>query len=61
MELLTVNQAAHKAGVTPDHMRRLLTNRKVYGIKHGQTWIVMEDDLVRYKRSARGRPPKAKY
>ena len=58
MHLLTVSQAAKKAGVTPDHMRRLLTSRKIYGIKHGQTWIVMEDEVLRYKRSTRGRPPK---
>jgi len=59
MELLTVNEAARKAGVTPDHMRRLLNSRKIYGIKHGQVWIVTDDEVRRFTRSTRGRPTKA--
>ncbi len=59
MELLTVNEAARKAGVSADHMRRLLTSRKIYGIKHGQAWIVTNDEVMRFKRSSRGRPSKS--
>ncbi|MFO8010216.1 MAG: hypothetical protein R6U89_05315 [Dehalococcoidia bacterium] len=58
MELLTVREAAGKAGVTPDHMRRLLNNRKVYGIKFGQEWIVAVEEIERFRRSSRGRPRK---
>lgn len=59
MEFLTVNEAAHRAGITPDHMRRLLNSRKIYGIKFGQGWIVTETEVDRYERSSRGRPPKS--
>ncbi|MFO8100651.1 MAG: helix-turn-helix domain-containing protein [Dehalococcoidia bacterium] len=59
MELLTVNEAAREAGITPDHMRRLLNSRKVYGLKHGQTWIITRDEVLKFERSARGRPSKS--
>ena len=58
MELFTVGQAAKKVGVTPDHMRRLLNSKKVYGMKFGQEWIIASAELGKFQRSTRGRPKK---
>ena len=58
MELLTVNEAARRTRVTPDHMRRLLNSRRIYGIKFGQEWIISVDEVDKFERSSRGRPRK---
>ena len=56
MAYITSKEVAEKLGMSHSHMRLLLRQGEIQGIKIGRDWLV-EDDSVDYKRK---RKPKSK-
>lgn len=48
--LLTAQEAAEKLKVTPQYLRRLVSEEKINAIRKGKQWIIAEEDLNRYIR-----------
>lgn len=59
-DLLTTEQAAERAGVTPDAIRRAVRDGRLLAIKVGPMYVIKASHLERYKpirkpsRSSRG-------
>jgi hypothetical protein len=49
--LVLVTQAARESEYTGHHIRYLIRNKLVRGIKEGGIWLVDLDDLRRYEES----------
>lgn len=47
-ELLTANDVAHKLKVTPQYVRKLISESKLPAVRVGNQWIVTPDALVTY-------------
>ena len=56
MAYITSKEVAEKLGMSHSHMRLLIRQGEIKGIKIGRDWLV-EDDSVDYKRK---RKPKSK-
>lgn len=59
--LLSVSEAAAELKASDAYVRRLLLQKRLYGIKVGPVWAILPEDLEEFKRLRRrpGRPPKA--
>jgi excisionase family DNA binding protein len=53
LEIFTVKEAARYIGLEDSHIRRLLIEGKIEGIKMGRDWIVLSLDYQR-KRKPKG-------
>ncbi|MFC2027930.1 helix-turn-helix domain-containing protein [Chloroflexota bacterium] len=56
MAYITSKEVAEKLGMSHSHMRLLLRQGEIQGIKIGRDWLI-EDDNIDYKRK---RKPKSK-
>jgi len=59
-ELITLRQAAKLCGLTTSHLRRLLGNYKLWGIKIDSIWLTMEYAVQVYLASNPHPGPKPK-
>ncbi|TAN35057.1 helix-turn-helix domain-containing protein [bacterium] len=58
--LLSVAEAASELNASEAYVRRLLLRQRLYGIKVGNVWAILPNDLEAFRRTRRppGRPPK---
>ena len=47
-DLLTVNDVAKKLKVTPQYVRKLISDSKLEAVRIGSQWVVSPNDLSRY-------------
>lgn len=45
---IDVKEAAEKAGYHPDHLRRLIRQKKIEATKRGTMWWIDKDSLLEY-------------
>jgi len=60
--MMTLAQAAARLGRSPDTLRHQVANGRLRAKKYGNTWLVDEAEVERYRRDSlgqAGRPPKA--
>lgn len=48
MELLTLTEAAERAGVTPGALRLAIRDERLAAVKRGRDWFVTAAELDRY-------------
>jgi len=60
-EYITVAQAARQSGLSASHLRALLHNGTIPGIKPGHDWLVKPSAVMAYLRQERkpGRKPRS--
>lgn len=51
MEYVSVDEAAEITGYAPDHIRRLLRQKKIRALKKGLMWWIELDSLQEYKKT----------
>lgn len=59
-ELITLRQASKFSGLTTSHLRRLLINKKIWGIKIDSIWLTTEFAIKTYHDSNPRPGPKPK-
>ncbi|MFC1996633.1 hypothetical protein ACFLXI_03370 [Chloroflexota bacterium] len=57
-DLISVKQAADIIGLTPRHVRLLLTRGTIWGVKMGRDWFTTEDVIRAYMVQDRRPGPK---
>ena len=61
-DLISLQKAAKLTGLTPGHIRLLVRNGEIWGMKFGRNWVTTEEAVKEYQARAnpRGRPQKVK-
>jgi excisionase family DNA binding protein len=61
-DLISLQKAAKLTGLTPGHIRLLVRNGEIWGMKFGRNWVTTEEAVKDYQARAnpRGRPKKSK-
>ena len=57
-ELISVKQAAEFIGLTPRHVRLLITRGTIWGVKMGRDWFTTEKVIREYMTQDRRPGPK---
>jgi len=59
-DLISLQKAAKLSGLTPGHIRLLIRQDEIWGIKIGRNWVTTEQAVREYQARAkpRGRPKK---
>lgn len=59
-QLLSLEKAAKICGLTPGHLRLIIRQGEVWGMKLGRNWVTTEQAVREYQARARprGRPKK---
>jgi CO/xanthine dehydrogenase Mo-binding subunit len=53
LNVYSVNEAAHKLGLDPSQVRRLLAKEKIKGKRLGRDWVVLSLDYKRKRKPKR--------
>ena len=59
MAILTLKQAAERAGIDPSTLRHAIRDERLQAVKFGRDWAVTENEIIRYmvsRKSAPARP-----
>ena len=59
-ELVTLHEAAKLSGLSPNHLRRLLSEGEIWGKKLGRDWFTTEPAVKKYLARDRRPGPKSK-
>lgn len=59
-DLISLQEAAERSGLTAGHLRLLVRQGELWGIKTGRNWVTTEQAVREYQARARrrGRPKK---
>jgi hypothetical protein len=59
-ELVPLSDAADISGLSPDHLRRLVRNGDLWGMKIGRNWVTTKKAIEEYLAQDRKPGPKPK-
>ena len=59
-ELIPLTDAADISGLSPDHLRRLVRNGDLWGMKIGRNWVTTQKAIEEYLAQDRKPGPKPK-
>ena len=59
-ELITLHEAAKLSGLSPNHLRRLVSEAEIWGSKLGRDWFTTEKAVREYLARDRRPGPKSK-
>lgn len=57
-ELISLSQAAKRSGLSPSHLRLLVSQGTVWGMKLGRNWVTTEAAVMEYMARDRRPGPK---
>jgi len=55
-EVLTINQAAERIGISPITLRLQVRRGKVTAERFGRQWVIRAAEVERYRRDVQGKP-----
>ena len=59
-ELISLSEAAELSGLSPDHVRRLVRQGDLWGVKIGRNWVTTARAVTEYLARERKPGPKPK-
>jgi excisionase family DNA binding protein len=59
-ELISVTEASRRSGLSVSHIRKLLSDGQIEGVKVGRNWLTTEEAIQEYLKQERRPGPKSK-
>lgn len=59
-EIISLGNASQFSGLSSDHLRRLVENGAIWGVKIGRNWVTTREAVEEYKNQKHPRGPNPK-